>query len=143
MNSADGFAWWYPRSIFLLVACCYQEGAVESLAEGKVVAVVQETSDQRSQTISIGGYRLNFSFGGGGRGAAVAAQPATAGVTQPPSPPQHSFALVINTSPDEFVVIGQAFSLTAAPDSPGPKIWLRKHRRRSVREGRVDPRPPD
>jgi len=27
MNSADGFAWWYPRSIFLLVACCYQEGA--------------------------------------------------------------------------------------------------------------------
>ena len=91
-------------------------------AEGKVVAVVQETSDQQSQTISIGGYRLNFSFGGGGRGAAVAAQPATAGVTQPPSPPQHSFALVINTSPDEFVVIGQAFSLTAATDSPGPKI---------------------
>ena len=90
-------------------------------AEGKVVPVVQEAADQRNQTISMGGYKLTFSFGGGGRGAAQAQEQA---VAQPPRPPQQNlgFALVINTAPDEFALVGQDFSLTAAPDTPGPKI---------------------
>ena len=87
-------------------------------AEGKVAAVMQESPEQRNQTISMGGYKLNFSFGGGGRRAAepVAGQPA-----RPPQP-NLGFALVLNTAPGEFVVAGQGFSLTPAPDSAGPKI---------------------
>ena len=81
-------------------------------AEGKVAAVVQETPEQRNQAISTGGYKLSFSFGGGGRGPAPAQGQA----------PAQGFALVINTAPDDFVLAGQGFSLTAAPETPGPRI---------------------
>ena len=105
-------------------------------AEEKVVAVVQETAGQPNQTISIGGYTLNFSFRSGGRGPAPPPPAVNAAggrgtpqaqgqvAVQPPRPPQQNlgFALVINTAPDEFVLVGQGFSLTAAPDNPGPKI---------------------
>jgi len=102
-------------------------------AEGKVLPVVQETAEQRNQTVSLGGYQLTFTFGGGGRGQAPP-QPAAAtaggrGTTpaaaaQPLRQPQQNlaFGLVINTAPNEFVVVGQGLSLTAVPDTPGPKI---------------------
>ena len=86
-------------------------------AEGKVASVVQESAEQRNQTISMGGYKLNFSFGGGGRGTAPL--PAT---QQPPTLQNLGFALIINTAPDEFTLVGQGFSMTATPDDPGPKI---------------------
>ena len=43
---------------------------------------------------------------------------------QPPrsSEPDLAYALVISTGPDEFVVVGQGVSLSAAPETPGPKI---------------------
>lgn len=109
-------------------------------AEGKVVPMVQETADQRNQTISIGGYKLNFSFDGGRRGPAPAppaanmaggrGAPPTQGqaigaeAAQPPGQAQQnqSIALVINTAPNEFLLVGQGFSLTATSDTPGPKI---------------------
>jgi len=85
-------------------------------AEGKVMAVVQETAEQRSQTIALGGYKLNFTFGGGRGPAPTPAQ------TARPQQPGQSFALAINTAPDEFVLAGQGFSMTAAPDNPGPQV---------------------
>ena len=110
-------------------------------AEGKVVPVVQETADQLNQTISIGGYKLNFSFDAGrrgpaaalpaanmagGRGASAPAQGQAIGApaAQPPgrAKQNQSFALVINTAPNEFVLVGQGFSLTATSDTPGPSI---------------------
>jgi hypothetical protein len=90
-------------------------------AEGKVLAVVQQTADQRNQTISSGGYKLNFTFGGGGRGQAPPAAANTAG-GRGAAQQNLGFGLVINTAPNEFVVLGSALSLTAAPDTPGPKI---------------------
>ncbi len=86
-------------------------------AEGKVAAVGQENVGERSQEISLGGYRLNFTFGGG-RGPA--ANPA--GQAPRPAQPNLGFALVLNTAPDEFVLAGEGVSLTAVPDTPGPKI---------------------
>lgn len=92
--------------------------------DGKVTAVVQDSADQRSQEMTFGGYTLTFAFSAGGRGA-LQAQPQAAagsaggrGTTQEPQ----SFALIVNTAPDEFVIAGQGFSLTFAPDTPGPKI---------------------
>lgn len=93
-------------------------------AEGKVVAVAQETADQRNETISMGGYKLNFSFGGG-RGPVppqVQGQAALAAQASRPPQPNQGFALIINTGPDEFLLVGQGFSMTAAPETPGPKI---------------------
>jgi hypothetical protein len=94
-------------------------------AEGSVTAVVQDAADQRNQEITIGGYRLSFTFSAGGRGAAQA-QPATAasGGTGGSGMQQdnRSFALIINVAPDEYVIAGQGFSLTFAPDTPGPRI---------------------
>jgi Domain of unknown function (DUF5597) len=78
-------------------------------AEGKVTAVVQENADQKSQMVSLGGYKLNLSFGGGGRGPASA------------TAAREGFALIINTAPDEFVIAGQSVSLTAAPETAGPQ----------------------
>lgn len=90
-------------------------------AEGKVLAVVQETADQRNQTISLGGYKLTFTFGGGGRGQAPPAAANAAG-GRGAAQQNLGFGLVINTAPNEFVLVGSALSLTAAPDTPGPKI---------------------
>jgi hypothetical protein len=84
-------------------------------AEGKVVAVMPEAPDRPSQAVSLGGYQLTFTFGGGGRGPAPVSGPA--GAAQP-----SGFALVMHTAPDEFVLVGQSFSVTAAPDIPGPKL---------------------
>ena len=82
-------------------------------AQGNVVAVVQETANQPSQEVSIGGYTLRFTFGRGGRGPA--AQPANA------SSGPEGFALVLNVAPDEFVMAGQGVSMTATPETAGPK----------------------
>jgi len=108
-------------------------------ADGKVTAVVQDAADQRTQEISFGGYKLTFALSAGGRGMpqAQTAQPAAGGRGMPQAQgqtaqpaaggrgmPQQNlgFALIINTAPDEFLLAGQGFSLTFAPDTPGLKI---------------------
>jgi hypothetical protein len=93
-------------------------------AEGKVAAVVQDQADQRSQELSLGGYKLTFTFSSGGRGGP---QPAPAATSAPPAgpgmaPDTRSFALVINIGADEFAIAGQGVSVTFAPDTPGPKV---------------------
>lgn len=92
--------------------------------DGKVTAVVQDSADQRSQEIAFGGYRLTFAFSAGGRAAPQAQPPAAAGAAggRGATPGPQSFAMVINIAPDEFVIAGQGFSLTFAPDTVGPKI---------------------
>ena len=78
--------------------------------QGKVAAAMQESADERSQAISLGGYRLSFTFGSRGRGPAA------------PAAANPGFALAVQTAPDEFVVAGENFSLTAAPETPGPRM---------------------
>ncbi len=89
-------------------------------AEGKVTAVVQDQADQRTQEISFGGYKFTFGFMAGGRGMPQTQAAATGGRGMPQE--NRSFALLLNTAPDEFVIVGQGFSLTFAPDTPGPKV---------------------
>jgi len=102
------------------LAAAYQtlEGLMPLLAkyqpEGQVVPVVQESAGQKTQSVSIGGYRLNFTFGSSGR--------APAPTTPRPAPPELGYALVIHTAPDEFVLVGQGVSMTPAADGPGPTL---------------------
>jgi len=92
-------------------------------ADGKVTAVVQDSADQRNQEISFGSYRLTFTFSGGGRGLPQAQTSAAGGAGGSGMAQENrSFALIINTAPDEYVIAGQGFSLTFAPQTPGPKI---------------------
>ncbi len=88
-------------------------------AEGKVTAVVQDEADQRSQEISFGGYKLSVSFSAGRfappEPPAVPAGPGRA-------PDNRSYALIVHTAPDEFVIAGHVVSITFAPDTPGPKV---------------------
>lgn len=88
-------------------------------AEGKVAVVVQETTEQRDQTIEMGGYKLDFRFEAFGRGAAQAASPQAMQVS---NQPDLSFGLIINTAADEFLLIGRNLSMTAAPETDGAKI---------------------
>jgi hypothetical protein len=93
--------------------------------EGRVTAVVQDSADQRNQEIAFGGYRLSFTFSTGGRGSPQAQpQAAASGGTGGFGTQQdnRSFALIINVAPDEYVIAGQGFSLTFAPDTPGPTV---------------------
>ena len=61
---------------------------------------------------------------GRARGASGTAAGGSAGAAGGPGTTQEnrSFALIVNTAPDEFVIAGQGFTLTFAPDTPGPKI---------------------
>lgn len=106
-------------------------------ADRDVMAVVQDETDQRGQEITLGGYKLSFTFsasvrgvpaapaapvGAGGRGAPVPPPAAPAPVG--PGIPQdnRSFALILHTAPDEFVIAGQGVGVTFAPETPGPKV---------------------
>ncbi|MBZ5585463.1 MAG: DUF5597 domain-containing protein [Acidobacteriia bacterium] len=92
-------------------------------AEGKVTAVVQDQADQRTQEISFGGYKFSFAFSAGGRGLPQAqAQAAQAAGGRGMPQENRGFALIVNTAPDDFVIAGQGFSLTFAPDTAGPKV---------------------
>jgi hypothetical protein len=87
--------------------------------EGKVMVVVEGT--ERSQTVSMGGYKLAVSFGGGGRrGPAPPTQPPPQAPPQAPEPA--NYGLIINTAPDEFLFVGTGISVVFSADSPGPKI---------------------
>jgi hypothetical protein len=81
-------------------------------AEGRIVPVVQ--SDQRSQSVSLGGYKINVTFPPA-RGPQPAQSPR-------PQPPARGFALILNTAPDEFLFAGSGISATFETDSPGPRI---------------------
>jgi hypothetical protein len=86
-------------------------------ADGKVTAVVQ--GDNNSEAISFGGYKLTFNFTSR---RAPQQQPPAAQPGQRPPAENRSFALVVNTAPDEFLVVGQAVNVSFASDSPGPSI---------------------
>ena len=109
------------------LASAYQslEGMIPILtkyqAEGRVAVAVQEGPDQQNQAISLGGYRMSLTFGGGRRPGLPAGPEGAAGAPRPAQQDQ-GFALVIHTGPDEFVMAGQDVSLTATPETPGPKL---------------------
>lgn len=86
---------------------------------GKVMVVVEGA--ERSQTVSMGGYKMAINFGGGGRrGPAPATQPPPQAPPQAPEPA--NYGLIINTAPDEFLFVGTGMSVAFSADSPGPKI---------------------
>jgi hypothetical protein len=93
-------------------------GAIPAIAkaqsEGKVVVALQGT--EASQTVSLGGYKMTISFGGGRRG------PQTPPPAQAPQAAPAGYGLILNTAPDEFVFLGTGISASFAADSPGPKI---------------------
>jgi hypothetical protein len=119
-------------------------------AEGKIVPVLQ--GEERSQTISLGGYKILMTFAAGGRsgqpvagrGPAAAGRGAAAGAGQPvagrglvPGLGQQqagAYGLILNTAPDEFLFVGRGITATFETDSPGPKIA----RIGSIDEGRFE-----
>lgn len=92
--------------------------------EGKVMPVMEGT--ERTQSITFGGYKMAITFGGDrGRGGAPTQPqraPGQAGQQGPQQAPQPNYGLIINTTPDEFLFVGSAMSVTFTPDTPGPKF---------------------
>lgn len=90
--------------------------------DGKVIPVVQETAEQRNQTLSLGGYQLTVSFGG--RGPQQAPPPAAGGPGpgRGGQPDARAYGLIVWTDPDEFLVVGSRLTVRFSADSPGPKI---------------------
>jgi hypothetical protein len=65
--------------------------------------------------MQMGGYQLSFSFEGFRR---EATQPAA----EVSREPRLGFGLVVNTAPDEFLLVGRGLSMVAAPESDGPRF---------------------
>jgi hypothetical protein len=87
------------------------------LPEGKVLPVLQ--GDANSQSVSFGGYRLEIGFPGRrppGQVAPAQLQPG------PQAQESKAFGLVVNTAPDEFLVVGSGLQVAFRPDSAGPGV---------------------
>jgi hypothetical protein len=94
-------------------------------AEGKIVPVVQ--GEERTQTVSLGGFKILLTFAAGQRPAQAAAAGrapvTTAGRGAASTQPQaRAHGLILNTAPDEFLFVGTGITATFETDSPGPKI---------------------
>jgi hypothetical protein len=92
--------------------------------EGKMAGILP--GDDQSQSLVLGGYRLEIQFIGR-RDQGPPGTPPRAGAT-----PERGFGLVIATAPDEYLVAGTGFTVRFAAESPGPKIA----RIASIEEGR-------
>ena len=86
--------------------------------EGSIAAVVQ--GEEASQTLSLGGYRLEIGF--------AQRRPRQAPAPVPPEGPgqqpadTRAFGLILNTVPDEFLVVGSGLQIAFRAESPGAPI---------------------
>jgi hypothetical protein len=89
---------------------------LEAQAKGTIdVAVL--TDANAAQSLKMGAYSLDFKAGGGRRGAPAPA--AAAGGGRGGGAPQ-SYAMAIQTGPDDYVIVGNGVQVTFTVNSPGP-----------------------
>jgi hypothetical protein len=91
-------------------------------AEGKVTAVLLLDGEE-SETVSLGGYQVTLIRP---RAAPRPPQPAAAGTDRDwgTTPDPRPFALIINTAPDEFLLVGTSLIPTFAADSPATQVGI-------------------
>ena len=91
---------------------------LEAQAKGTIdVAVLTEAN--AAQSLKMGAYSLDFKAGGGRRGAPPAAPAAGAAGGRGGGAPQ-TYAMAIQTGPDDFVIIGNGVQLGFSVTASGP-----------------------
>jgi hypothetical protein len=88
---------------------------LEAQAKGTIdVAVLNDATP--AQSLKMGAYSLDFKAGGGRRGAAPPAAPAAGGRGGSPQ----TYAMAIQTGPDDFVIVGNGVQLGFTVTASGP-----------------------
>jgi hypothetical protein len=91
-------------------------------AAGKVGAILVTDKDQQD-SLSLGGYKISLvqpARRGPAPPPAAAAGPAASGPPRNPAIDTRPFAIVVNTAPNEFLLIGANGAPKFSADSPGP-----------------------
>jgi len=81
---------------------------------GKMAGILQDKDLKES--ITLGDYRLNITF------PAPRQQPGGTAPARPQMQAPKGHGLVINTGPDEYLLVGAGFEVRFATNSPGPRI---------------------
>jgi hypothetical protein len=92
---------------------------LEAQAKGTIdVAVLTEAN--AAQSLKMGAYSLDFKMGGGRRGAAPPAAPAAGAAGGRGGGAPQSYAMAIETGPDDYVIVGNGVQLGFSVNAPGP-----------------------